>query len=112
MTTSAGSITLSEFLGYEILEENEMLHDYYVRRIEVNTENDYIGVEVSYDAEGTEEGILTFHITGSIEAEVNFDAEGFLYMTVHKSAHGAEMMCNFILTDTDSGFVATISTSD
>lgn len=76
----SGLDTLSEFLGYEVLEENEMLHDYYVRRIEVNTENDYIDVEVSYDAEGTEEGILTFHITGSIEAEVNFDAEGFLYI--------------------------------
>ena len=76
----SGLNVLSEFLGDEVLEENEMLHDYYVRRIDVNTENDYIDIDVSYDAEGTEEDILTFHITGSIAAEVNFDTDGFLYI--------------------------------
>ena len=76
----SGLDTLSEFLGYDVLNRDEMLHDYYLRRIDVNTENDYIDVDVSYDAEGTEEDILTFHITGSIEAEVNFSTESFLYI--------------------------------
>lgn len=76
----SGLEVLSEFLGYDVSNSDSMLHDYYVRRIEVNTENDYIDVDVSYDAEGTKGDILTFHFFGSIEAEVNFESNEFLYI--------------------------------
>lgn len=33
----SGLDTLSEFLGDDVLKRDSMLHDYYVRRIEVNT---------------------------------------------------------------------------
>lgn len=76
----SGLDVLSEFIGCNVLEQPDMLHDYYVRNIEVNTENDYINIDVSYDPEGDEEEVLTFHISGGIDIEANIDSNTCLYI--------------------------------
>lgn len=77
----SGLNVLSDFLGDDVLKMDAMLHDYYVRNVVINTEDRFIDIDVSYDSEGSEEDILTFHVTGDIEADVNFDTNGYLYIT-------------------------------
>lgn len=71
---------LSRFIGYDVLAADDMLHDYYVRNIEINTEHDYINIEISYASEGNEEEILIFHIADDINIDVNFDSNTCLYI--------------------------------
>lgn len=72
---------LTDFLAYDLSEARCMLHDYYVRKVVVSTEEDFIDISVSYDPEGTEEDILTFHLTGDIEIDAKLDTDGlpFIY---------------------------------
>lgn len=75
-----GLDNLSDFLGYNVMERDVMLHDYYVRNIEIDIENDYIDINVSYDSEDDEEDILTFHVECDIEVDANFDNDGYQYI--------------------------------
>lgn len=76
----SGIEALSDFCGFDVLHQDDMLHDFYLRKVDVSFADDTIDLLVSDEPDGDQSEILTFHLSGNVSIETDVDTDGYLYI--------------------------------